>query len=176
MNTSDEVGFSDEELFLFLLTVYRQDQSNEGISLWALAQQLEYSNADAQGLADILQRRGLLCFVSLSGNISLSSQGTFEVMLALSQPQKRGRHFPPITEFSVAGKRGCDVRYDYLSGLIRQLKAFYSELGPKEDPEDGLTALVEQLESKVHCGLEQEQQMVKELKALDRLLAARFHV
>ncbi|MCB1755541.1 MAG: hypothetical protein KDJ38_08460 [Gammaproteobacteria bacterium] len=176
MNSFEESGFSDEEVFVFLLKIYRWDLDHDehAMSLWELASALEYSNADVLQIAEILHSRGLLDFVSTSGGVSLTSLGTFEVMLALSRPDKATRFFPPISRFSDAGVPVAALKHGSLSGFVSQLRDFCSDLSLSDDVSDSLGTLVDQLEFAIKNGRNPSLSDMSELQAIDQLLTVQL--
>lgn len=176
MDLSNTVAFADEELFLFLLKIYRwdQDHTDHSVSLWEMAPELEYSNSDAQLIADVLQRKGLLTFVSLSGHVSLTSLGTFEVMLALSSPNKPTRYFPAIENFNNIALTVDSFNHGNIDGFVDQLREFCSDLTLTEDISDHLHVLIEKLDSAVQVGKGDSKAVVSELKAIDNILSVQF--
>lgn len=177
MDLSNTVAFADEELFLFLLKIYRWDQNHtdHSVSLWEMAPELEYSNSDAQLVADVLQRKGLLTFVSLSGHVSLTSLGSFEVMLALSRPSKPTRYFPAIEDFNNIALTVDSFKHGNIDGFVDQLRETCSDLSLAEDMSDHLDVLIEKLESAVRVGKGDSKAVVSELKAIDEILSAQHH-
>ncbi len=176
MNLSNTVEFADEDLFLFLLNIYRWDQDHDdhSVSLWEMAPELEYSNSDAQLIADQLQRKGLLTFVSLSGNVSLTSLGTFEVMLALSRPHKPTRYFPAIENFNNIALTIDSFKHGNIDGFVDQLREFCCDLSLSNDMSDHLHLLIDKLDSAVLIGKGDCKAVVSELKAIDELLNMQY--
>lgn len=172
MDSSNAVAFADEELFLFLLKIYRwdQDHADHSVSLWEMAPELEFSNSDAQLVADLLQRKGLLTFVSLAGHVSLTSLGTFEVMLALSRPNKPTRYFPAIENFNNIALTVDSFQHGNIDGFVGQLREFCSDLSLTEDMSDHLHVLIEKLDTAVQVGKGDSKAVVSELKAIDDIL------
>lgn len=170
------MSYSDEERFLFLLNLYSRDVDHRDYSksLWEIADKLEYSRADAQQIADQLQKQGLLTFVSLSGNVSLTSLGSFEVMLALSQPDKSTRFFSAVSGFNHQDLPAASLRHGNLNGIVTQLKEFCCDLSLSDDVSDRLSMLVDQLESAVNNGNRSATHVVGELQAIDQLLNAQL--
>jgi hypothetical protein len=172
-----DTDFSDEEFFLFLLRIYQWDAEQHGegaVCLWDLAKDMQYARADAQRLADTLQKKGLLSFVSLSGDVSLTSLGSFEVMLALSQPRKSTRFFPAIAAFNNLGMSVASLTHGNLTGFVSHLKDFNHELSLSSELSDRLGVLVDQLELAIENGRSSVGQVVNELQAIDQLLATGF--
>lgn len=177
MDLSNTVAFGDEELFLFLLKIYRwdQDHSDHSVSLWDMAPELEYSNSDAQLIADVLQRKGLLTFVSISGHVSLTSLGSFEVMLALSRPSKPTRYFPAIENFNNIALTVDSFKHGNIDGFVDQLRETCSDLTLAGDITGHLDALIEKLDSAVQVGKGDSKAVVSELKAIDEILTTQLH-
>ncbi|MDO6459651.1 hypothetical protein Q4485_02995 [Granulosicoccaceae sp. 1_MG-2023] len=173
MNDTDELSFSDEELFEFLLKIYRWDEANEehAVPLSDIAAQLQYADHDALRLAEKLQAMGLLVFVSVRGNISLSSLGMFEVMQALSQPHRPTRFFPPLASFGDVGYAAASATYGNLSGMVSHLRDFCQELALSSDVADRIDSLVDRIDDVISSGLRPDESVVGELQAIDRLLA-----
>lgn len=176
MDLSNVVAFADEELFLFLLKLYRwdQDHTDHSVSLWEMAPELEFSDSDAQLVAEFLQRKGLLTFVSLSGHVSLTSLGSFEVMLALSRPNKPTRYFPAIENFNNTALTVDTFKHGNIDGFVDQLREFCSDLSLTDDVSDHLHILIEKLESAVQVGKGDSKAVVSELKAIDDILSTQL--
>ena len=175
MNSFDETSVTDEERFLFIQSLYKRELDHQDSSpLWELADELEFSRTDAQQIADQLHRQGLLNFVSLSGHVALTSLGTFEVMMALSQPLKATRFFPPIAGFGDVQVDSQELDNRNLGAIVMQLREFCTDLTLTDDVSDKLSSLVDQLEMAVITGSRSSSQVVGELQAIDRLLTARL--
>ncbi len=176
MSPDNSSNLLNEELFTFLYKLCELTQGQEGsaISLWSIAKQLEYSRVDALQIADVLQKKSLLTFVSLSGNIQLTSLGRFEVMLAISQPNKATRLFPAITEFSNTDLLPTtSVSHTGLAGILLNLREFSHELNLSENTSDKLSLVFDHLESVMESGRmapAPTKQVLSELHLIDKLL------
>ncbi len=174
MNPGNTVKFSDEEYFLFLQKLYQwgPDLEDCPVSLWAIAEQLQYSDVDAQQIADQLQKKSMLTFVSLAGKVQLTSLGRFAVMIALSNPDQSSHFFPAIAEFSNIEKSQISFGHISVSGFVKQLREFSSELNLSEDTSDKLSQLFVKLENTM-CRTKSGSNrhvVVRELQAIDQLL------
>ena len=173
MNETDELSFSDEELFEFLLKIYRWDDTHEdhAVPLQEIAAGLQYADHDALLVAEKLQAMGLLAFVSVSGNVSLSSLGMFEVMQALSRPQQSTRFFPAIASFGDVGHAAACASHGSLSGMVTHLRDFCQDLAHSSDVADRIDALVDRIDDAINRGRRPDESVVGELQAIDQLLA-----
>jgi len=169
----EESEFASEEKFLFVYHLYKQttdDSVESSVLLWDLAQQLEYSALDVKALADSLQKQSLLTFVSISGKVELSSLGQFEVMLALSQPDRATQFFPSLNSFTRS-----HVSFDILEqsewlSFVDQLHDFSSTLSTMERDKDDLFDKVAYIESKVKQNQALDHVLLDELMTLNRFL------
>jgi hypothetical protein len=173
VNVTDDCVYSDDELLVFLLHLYpsNAEYHESSTSLWDVADTLEYARPDAQNIADALQGKGLLTYVSVSGHVALTSRGSFEVMLALAQPDKPSRYFPSVAQVRKQARFAPALRTVNFSELLGQLREFCVDLTLSDDMSDRLGTLVAELESVVGQESTANGHVVNELQVIDRLLA-----
>jgi len=132
-----------------------------------LGEELGFSQSETNRIYDYLMGEGLIAMYALGGKICITHQGIIEVELALSDPDKPTKYFPPINIINIGRMVDSQIQqgtnqsnqsfsyssndFDLLKELIPLLKSKLTELESdleiREEIESDISTIESQIKS-----------------------------
>ncbi|OAA84678.1 hypothetical protein [Clostridium ljungdahlii] len=144
--------------FKFMEILYEATDGNQHafVNMSEIGKELGFNRKETDLITQYLEGEGLIKFVALGGEISITHYGVTQVEEALSEPDKPTEYFPPINIINVQNMIGSQVQQgttnstqretfstsdiDKLTDFIQELDTKVSQLNLKPEDKDELDA------------------------------------
>jgi len=184
MGDINEIKELQRKRFEFLKRLYELSKGDiyfEG-SMFIIGQELDLDEQSTIKVTDYLSGEGLLKYTASGGHIGITHRGIKEVEKALSHPDRKTEHSPPIKVIQVGTMINSQIQQDSpgatqvqtidaderakLEGIIQSLKEQINELELNPQERDDLEVDISTMETQMRSSSPKKSIIIEALKAI----------
>lgn len=138
----DKIMEMKSKRFKFLEKLYEITEGSKFcfVNMWGLGEELWLSRKDTEVIVEYLVGEGLVKYVALGGQISITHWGVSQVEEALTEPDKSTEYFPPINIININSMVGSQIQQGtnnstqtgtFSTADIDKIRSFVDEIAVK---------------------------------------------